>query len=119
MIKSIILFIFFCILGFPAWTQELPRYVITVEFDPDRRVISGNALLEISKNHSVDLNSIRIDKRSGGLRTDFIDRVEVTRDGRIRALPEFLKYHQELADELHAVDRVHTYGRFYIADLAA
>ena len=57
--------------------------------------------------------------RSGGLRTDFIDRVEVSRDGQLCALPELLTYHQELADELHAQDRVHTYGRFYIADLAA
>jgi S-adenosylmethionine-diacylglycerol 3-amino-3-carboxypropyl transferase len=57
--------------------------------------------------------------RSGGLRTDFIERVEVTKGGRICALPELLTNHQELADELHAQDRVHTYGRFYIADLAA
>jgi len=57
--------------------------------------------------------------RSGGLRTDFLDRVQVSRHGRVRPLPELLTYHQELADELHEKDRVHTYGRFYIADLAA
>lgn len=61
----------------------------------------------------------RILWRSGGLRTDFIERVQVTKDGRLRPLPELLTYHQELADELHEKDRVHTYGRFYIADLAA
>lgn len=61
----------------------------------------------------------RILWRSGGLRTDFIERVRVTKDGQLRPLPELLTYHQELADELHEKDRVHTYGRFYIADLAA
>jgi S-adenosylmethionine-diacylglycerol 3-amino-3-carboxypropyl transferase len=57
--------------------------------------------------------------RSGGLRTDFLDRVQVQKDGRTVPLNEFLTYHEELADELHAKDRVHTYGSFYIADLAA
>ena len=55
--------------------------------------------------------------RSGGLRTDFLDRVEVTVAGRVRRLPELLCYHRELAAKLHAVDRVHTYGSFMIADL--
>ncbi|MFN3190294.1 MAG: DUF3419 family protein [Aureliella sp.] len=61
----------------------------------------------------------RILWRSGGLRTDFIDRVSVTKDGQNVALPELLTYHEELAAELHELDRVHTYGSFYIADLAA
>lgn len=60
----------------------------------------------------------RILWRSGGLRTDFIERVQVTKDGQLRKLPELLTYNEELADELHQKDRVHTYGRFYIADLA-
>ncbi|MCA9184173.1 MAG: BtaA family protein, partial [Planctomycetales bacterium] len=57
--------------------------------------------------------------RSGGLRTDFVDRVGVTIAGQHRQLAELLTYHQDLADRLHARDRVHTYGSFYIADLAA
>ena len=60
----------------------------------------------------------RILWRSGGLKTEFIERVQVTKDGQLRPLPELLTYHEELADELHEKDRVHTYGRFYIADLA-
>jgi S-adenosylmethionine-diacylglycerol 3-amino-3-carboxypropyl transferase len=55
--------------------------------------------------------------RSGGLRTDFLDRVRVEHDGRSRPLPELLSYHDELAAELHQRDRVHTYGSFYIADI--
>jgi S-adenosylmethionine-diacylglycerol 3-amino-3-carboxypropyl transferase len=57
--------------------------------------------------------------RSGGLRTDFIDRVQVMREGKQTALPDLLRYHEEQAAELHQLDRVHTYGSFYIADLAA
>jgi len=60
----------------------------------------------------------RIIWRSGGLRTDFIDRIQVTVDGQFRHLSEMLSYHTDLSDELHAKDRVHTYGSFYIADLA-
>ena len=32
---------------------------------------------------------------------------------------ELLTYHRRLAAELHEKDRVHTYGSFHIADLAA
>jgi S-adenosylmethionine-diacylglycerol 3-amino-3-carboxypropyl transferase len=60
----------------------------------------------------------RIIWRSGGLRTDFIDRIQVTVDGEFRKLADMLTYHPEMSDELHAKDRVHTYGSFYIADLA-
>ena len=61
----------------------------------------------------------RILWRSGGLRTEFIDNVNVLVDGKPRRLPELLKYNAALAAELHELDRVHTYGSFYIADLAA
>jgi S-adenosylmethionine-diacylglycerol 3-amino-3-carboxypropyl transferase len=57
--------------------------------------------------------------RSGGLRTEFIDRVTVMRDGKQTKLPELLTYHPQLSARLHELDRVHTYGSFYIADLAS
>lgn len=60
----------------------------------------------------------RILWRSGGLRTDFLDRVQLQLGGQTRSLPDLLKLHPELAAELHEKDRVHTYGSFYIADLA-
>jgi S-adenosylmethionine-diacylglycerol 3-amino-3-carboxypropyl transferase len=55
--------------------------------------------------------------RSGGLRTSFLDRVQVTTGGRTAELPELLHHQRELALTLHAQDRVHTYGSFSIADL--
>ena len=61
----------------------------------------------------------RILWRSGGLRTDFVDEVRVHFRGAMRQLGEMLAYDRDLASELHAQDRVHTYGSFYIARLAA
>jgi S-adenosylmethionine-diacylglycerol 3-amino-3-carboxypropyl transferase len=57
--------------------------------------------------------------RSGGLRTDFIDEVQINHDGEIKKVSPMLKYNTELANELHQKDRVHTYGSFYIAELSA
>lgn len=61
----------------------------------------------------------RVIWRSGGLRTDFIKQVRVNRNSRSCPIEELLTYHGDLASELHEKDRVHTYGSFYIADLAA
>lgn len=57
--------------------------------------------------------------RSGGLRTDFVNRVQVQHGGQRQELRELLNFHSDWASELHARDRVHTYGSFYIADVAA
>lgn len=59
----------------------------------------------------------RILWRSGGLRTDFLNDVTVKCRGKSCLLPELLTYKQDLANQLHQLDRVHTYGSFYIADL--
>ncbi len=61
----------------------------------------------------------RIIWRSGGLRTDFIEQVEINYRGQIQKVHPLLKYNQALAAELHQIDRVHTYGSFYIAELGA
>jgi S-adenosylmethionine-diacylglycerol 3-amino-3-carboxypropyl transferase len=57
--------------------------------------------------------------RSGGLRSDFVDDLRVAVDGTLRHVGELLTYHREMAQSLHQRCRVHTYGSFYIADLAA
>jgi S-adenosylmethionine-diacylglycerol 3-amino-3-carboxypropyl transferase len=61
----------------------------------------------------------RIIWRSGGLKTDFIDKVQINRRGQLENVSELLSYNPKLAEELHQKDRVHTYGSFYIADLSA
>ncbi len=58
--------------------------------------------------------------RSAGLHTDFVDRVRVRQTGGVpRELGETLVYDRMLAQQLHSQDRVHTYGSFSIARLAA
>lgn len=55
--------------------------------------------------------------RSGAMRVEFVDPLKVTVNGRERRVGDLLTYHKELAARLHPLDRVHTYGSFYIADL--
>ncbi len=55
--------------------------------------------------------------RSGGTRCDHVNRLPVSWQGNRRPLGELLEYHTDWADRLHAQDRVHTYGSFYIADV--
>lgn len=60
----------------------------------------------------------RILWRSGGLRVDYVDPIKISQRGRWRLVGDLLTYHRDLAEALHRQDRVHTYGSFYIADLA-
>ena len=56
--------------------------------------------------------------RSAALQVDFVNPLTVLANGKEVQVGELLRYHPELASDLHARDRVHTYGSFYIADLA-
>ncbi|MCA9241824.1 MAG: BtaA family protein, partial [Planctomycetales bacterium] len=55
--------------------------------------------------------------RGAAVICDFVDPIEVQVDGHTRRLGQLLEYDRELADELHAKDRVNTYGSFSIATL--
>lgn len=57
--------------------------------------------------------------RSGGLCVDYVDPLRVTVGRRQQRVGDLLTYHHDLAATLHAQDRVHTYGSFYVADVAA
>lgn len=61
----------------------------------------------------------RILWRSAATKVDFVDPIEVQVDGTRTSLENLLDYQTDLARELHAIDRVHTYGSFYIADWKA
>jgi S-adenosylmethionine-diacylglycerol 3-amino-3-carboxypropyl transferase len=61
----------------------------------------------------------RIIWRSAGLDVDFVDPLTVQFGGQECRVGELLDYETELATRLHAQDRVHTYGSFHIAQLAA
>lgn len=55
--------------------------------------------------------------RSASLNVEFVDPIEVQRNGQKFKMGDLLKYNRELAAQLHPIDRVNTYGSFYIADL--
>ena len=55
--------------------------------------------------------------RSAAVICEFVDPIKVSIDGQTRQLGEVLQYDRELADELHSVDRVNTYGSFSITTL--
>lgn len=108
------------ILGFlRGFKGRISRYVLLDHMD----WLAGprRALLEQEWQAIVDRAApeTRIIYRSGGLRVDFVDEVNVRFGGGRRRVGEILNYHRRLAAELHKIDRVHTYGSFYIADLAA
>jgi S-adenosylmethionine-diacylglycerol 3-amino-3-carboxypropyl transferase len=59
----------------------------------------------------------RVIFRSAGLKVNYLDHLRVRLRGRDTELGPLLRYYPELSARLHALDRVHTYGSFYIADL--
>ena len=54
--------------------------------------------------------------RSGGTETAFVDRLRLSKDVTVGSR---LSYDRGLAERLHALDRVNTYGSFHIAEVAA
>ncbi|MFO0927432.1 MAG: BtaA family protein [Gemmataceae bacterium] len=97
----------------------LTRFVLLDHMDwmssvhPQALVDEWNAILAAAAPGA------RVIFRSAGLRVNFLDHLQVTHGGRERELRDLLRYHPDLAAELHKKDRVHTYGSFHIADLPA
>lgn len=84
--------------------------------------LSSSAAAELVREWQAIVNRAapraRLIWRSGGLHSDFIDRVEVRVAGRRARVGEIVSYDRPLAATLHPLDRVHTYGSFWIANLA-
>ncbi|MGI9456690.1 MAG: DUF3419 family protein, partial [Aeoliella sp.] len=59
----------------------------------------------------------RILWRSAALEVEYVDPIEVNVNGKTHPLGDLLSYNEALAKELHAKDRVNTYGSFAIATL--
>ena len=60
----------------------------------------------------------RILWRSASPEVDFVDPIKVRIGEKETTLKEVLHYRVDMAEELHAKDRVNTYGSFYIADFS-
>ncbi|MBQ9455767.1 MAG: BtaA family protein [Thermoguttaceae bacterium] len=60
----------------------------------------------------------RILWRSGGYRTDFLEKVEIDFGKGVKEkITDHFQMHEEETARLHELDRVHTYGSFHVADL--
>jgi S-adenosylmethionine-diacylglycerol 3-amino-3-carboxypropyl transferase len=105
---------------FLQWAEAgISKFVLLDHMDwmswyyPQSLVDEWNAILAKARSGA------RVIFRSAGLEVRYLDHLRVWYHGRERALGGLLRYHPEKAAELHARDRVHTYGSFYIADLPA
>jgi S-adenosylmethionine-diacylglycerol 3-amino-3-carboxypropyl transferase len=81
--------------------------------DPTKRILTAEwqAILDKAAPNA------RVLWRSAGLDGTFINPIEVYVNGQKKKLGDILVYNEALAHELHAKDRVHTYGSFCIADI--
>ena len=106
--------------GFLAKSDhQVTRFVLLDHMDwlwehhPDSLRAEWQQILERSGENA------RVLWRSAALNVDFVDPLSVMVDGHSTRLGELLNYDDVTAAALHELDRVHTYGSFYIADIAA
>lgn len=97
---------------------EITRFVLLDHMDwltrdPARKILTQEWQAIVDKAAP----EARILWRSAGLTGEFVNSLKVTTNGRPKPLGELLHYHRDLASDLHAKDRVHTYGSFCVADL--
>lgn len=59
----------------------------------------------------------RIIWRSGGVNVTFVDPLMVEYHGKSCRLGDVLTYYPQITEKLHKLDRVHTYGSFYLATI--
>jgi len=57
--------------------------------------------------------------RSASETAEFVGETEIQYQGKQQKVRDVLQYNMPLANKLHALDRVHTYASFFIADLKA
>lgn len=101
--------------------KDFSRYILLDHMD----WLSAHGKDELTREWQGIYNTAREDARilwrSGGLRTPFVDKVRIetqtSAKKKSRRLGDILQYNTKLAKDLHKMDRVHTYGSFYIADL--
>ncbi len=96
--------------------QKIDRFVLLDHMD--WLATYGKPILEAEwqeiANHATD--NTRILWRSAATDVDYVDSITINVDGETTRVGDLLDYQTELAAALHKVDRVHTYGSFYIAD---
>lgn len=99
-----------------AHPGQIDRFVLLDHMD--WLATYGKPILEQEWQSIADRASpeARILWRSAATEVDYVDPISVQVDGRRMPVGTLLSYQTELASQLHQIDRVHTYGSFYIAD---
>ena len=98
--------------------QPITRFILLdhmdwLSKDPTKRILTSEWQAIVNKASP----NARVLWRSAGLDGTFINSIEVQVNGQKRKLADILKYNEPLAKQLHAQDRVHTYGSFCVADI--
>ncbi|MEI8381939.1 MAG: BtaA family protein [Planctomycetota bacterium] len=105
--------------GFLEQSQhQISRFILLdhmdwLSKDPTKKILTAEwqAIMDKAAPNA------RVLWRSAGLDGTFINPIEVNVNGQKKSLEQILQYNHPLAIELHAKDRVHTYGSFCIADV--
>ncbi|NES24313.1 MAG: BtaA family protein [Symploca sp. SIO3E6] len=96
---------------------EISRFVLLDHMD----WLSNYQYAELEREWQAIVNrsgdKSRILFRSACFEVEYLNPICVSAQGRQYNLADILKYDNDLAQQLHPQDRVHTYGSFYIADL--
>ena len=98
--------------------QQISRFILLdhmdwLSKDPTKKILTAEWQSIMDKAAP----NARVLWRSAGLDGTFINPIEVNVGGQTKKLADILQYNHPLAIELHAKDRVHTYGSFCIADI--
>lgn len=97
---------------------EITRFVLLDHMDwltrePSKKTLTAEWQAIVTKSAP----NARIIWRSADLNGEFVNTLPIQLNGSTKPLGDLLSYNRPLAEELHRVDRVHTYGSFCIADL--
>lgn len=97
---------------------EITRFILLDHMDwltrePSKKTLTAEWQAIVTKAAP----NARILWRSADLNGEFVNTLPIELNGQSQPLGELLSYNRPLAEELHRVDRVHTYGSFCIADL--
>jgi len=98
--------------------KDITRFILLDHMDwmatnPDPLQKEWNAILSRAPENA------RFLWRSASETAEFVGETEIEYQGKHQKVRDVLQYNTALANKLHALDRVHTYAGFFIADLKA
>jgi S-adenosylmethionine-diacylglycerol 3-amino-3-carboxypropyl transferase len=98
--------------------KDITRFILLDHMDwmatnPEPLQKEWNAILSHSPENA------RYLWRSASETAEFVGDTEIEHNGKRQTVRDVVRFNKELATKLHALDRVHTYASFFIADLVS